>query len=33
MAGLGGVKKQKESNDQRAPIIRYYLIKEPDHWI
>ena len=29
MAGLGGVrKKQKKSNDQRAQVIRYYLIKE-----
>ena len=23
--------KQKKSNDQRAPAIRYYLIKEPGH--
>ena len=24
-------KKQKKSNDQRAPVTRYYLIKEPGH--
>ena len=23
--------KQKESNDQRAPVTRYYLVKEPGH--
>ena len=32
VAGPGGVrKKQKKSNDQRAPVIGYYLIKEPGH--
>ena len=29
MAGPGGVR--KKSNDQRAPVIRYCLIKEPGH--
>ena len=24
-------KKQKKSDDQRAPVNRYYLIKEPGH--
>ena len=24
-------KKQKKSDDQRAPVTRYYLIKEPGH--
>ena len=24
-------KKQKKSDDQRAPVTRYYLIKEPCH--
>ena len=26
-----GVRENKKSNDQRAPVIRYYLIKEPGH--